>query len=60
MGNGNSDKVAVSLHVYSPPYHKCHLFDQSLGIKKEVSITTAYGTTFPFMKKCVRLFCFIF
>lgn len=51
MGNANDDKVAISLHIYSPAYHDCFIFDENSGEKKKVSITTAYGTKFPFMER---------
>eukprot|EP01094_Clydonella_sp_ATCC50884_P020059 TRINITY_DN4070_c0_g1_i1.p1 TRINITY_DN4070_c0_g1~~TRINITY_DN4070_c0_g1_i1.p1 ORF type:complete len:789 (-),score=206.26 TRINITY_DN4070_c0_g1_i1:127-2493(-) len=50
MGNARSDGVAVSLHVYSPPYHECHVFAEDEPLKKKVCITAAYGAEFPFLE----------
>jgi hypothetical protein len=38
VGN-TSDKGAVSLHLYSPPYNKCHTFKPQTGEKSEANIT---------------------
>lgn len=51
MGNPSTSEVSISLHIYSPAYHKCHIYNEDEGTKKEVSITTAYGARFPFMEK---------
>lgn len=50
MGNATTSDVAVSLHIYSPPYHECYLFDQESEQKKKVCITAAYGAEFPFLE----------
>ena len=55
MGNATSSDVAVSLHVYSPPYHECHIFGEEVPEKKKVCITAAYGSEFPFIRSTVRL-----
>lgn len=59
MGNPSASKGCCSLHVYSPAYHQCHIFAEETDApcKKEVSITTAYGTVYPFMEKTVCLSC---
>jgi len=56
MGNPSSSTACCSLHVYSPAYHQCHIFAEAgeQPYKKEVSITTAYGTVFPFMEKSLQ------
>ena len=51
MGNPNEDKVAISLHVYSPAYHECFIFGEHEPSKKQVSISTAYGARYPFMEQ---------
>jgi hypothetical protein len=55
MGNPNLDRVAISLHVYSPPYNQCHIFDPERPLKQLVSIVTAYGVEHPFVEKKVHL-----
>lgn len=40
MANENSDDVTVSLHVYSPPFKNCYIFDMD-GAKREVSLQAA-------------------
>ncbi|XP_046646255.1 cysteine dioxygenase type 1-like isoform X2 [Daphnia pulicaria] len=44
VGN-TSDKGAVSLHLYSPPYSKCHTFKPQTGEKSEANITFWSKTT---------------
>mmetsp|Transcript_127985 Transcript_127985/g.190673 ORF Transcript_127985/g.190673 Transcript_127985/m.190673 type:complete len:799 (-) Transcript_127985:48-2444(-) len=51
MGNANEDRVAISLHVYSPAYHECFIFDENEATKKKVCISTAYGARYPFMER---------
>jgi len=58
MGNPNLDHVAISLHVYSPAYHECHIFSEDdPSLKKKVSISTAYGARYPFMEKNITKMC---
>ena len=51
MGNASSSEVAMSLHVYSPAYHQCHVFSEVVPEKRKVSISTAYGAIYPFMER---------
>jgi len=55
MGNPNSEEIACSLHIYSPPYHECLIFDEVTGEEKKVSISVAYGARFPFMERKLDL-----
>lgn len=46
MSNPNSNEVAVSLHLYTPPYASkfgCQTFDESTGKSTKVSMTTLYS-----------------
>jgi len=38
MENENPDNIAISLHVYSPPYSNCYSFDLKTGMKKKISL----------------------
>ncbi|XP_057368544.1 cysteine dioxygenase type 1-like [Daphnia carinata] len=45
MENPSHVEGAVSLHLYSPPYDTCHMFDQRTGKKSEAKVTfwSRYG-----------------
>lgn len=46
MTNPNPDDVAVSLHLYTPPYAAkfgCHVFDEATGESTLVSMTSLYS-----------------
>lgn len=42
-------ETAVSLHLYCPPYQKCHMFDQRTGQKSTCPVTfwSKYGERVP-------------
>jgi len=42
MGNPRSDTPCVSLHIYSPPYSQCYVFDRVTSMRKLVSLGTVY------------------
>ena len=45
MENGSHTEGAVSLHLYSPPFGSCKMFDQRTGHINEVKVTfwSKYG-----------------
>ncbi|XP_067839083.1 cysteine dioxygenase type 1-like [Heptranchias perlo] len=47
--NVSHTEVAVSLHLYSPPFDSCNCFDQRTGHKKKVRVTffSKYGERIP-------------
>jgi len=52
MANPSTEKVAISLHIYSPAYNQCSVFDQATQQRRSVSICTLYDS-YPFMKQQV-------
>eukprot|EP00954_Amorphochlora_amoebiformis_P004077 316422-Amorphochlora_amoeboformis.AAC.1 len=44
MGNARSDTPCVSLHIYSPPYSQCNIYDRVTGESKLVSLGSIYDT----------------
>ncbi|XP_041041188.1 cysteine dioxygenase type 1-like [Carcharodon carcharias] len=50
--NVSHTEVAVSLHLYSPPFDSCNCFDQRTGYKKRVRVTfsSKYGEITPHAK----------
>eukprot|EP01097_Dermamoeba_algensis_P009853 TRINITY_DN7086_c0_g1_i1.p1 TRINITY_DN7086_c0_g1~~TRINITY_DN7086_c0_g1_i1.p1 ORF type:complete len:713 (-),score=146.63 TRINITY_DN7086_c0_g1_i1:124-1977(-) len=38
MENEDPNNVAISLHIYSPPYSDCYSFDLRTGMKKKISL----------------------
>ncbi|XP_060700535.1 cysteine dioxygenase type 1-like [Hemiscyllium ocellatum] len=47
--NLSHTEVAVSLHLYSPPFDSCNCFDERTGHKKKVGVTftSKYGEIIP-------------
>lgn len=47
--NRSHTEKAVSLHLYCPPYTKCHMFDQRTGHKSVCTVTfwSKYGERIP-------------
>ncbi|XP_051875858.1 cysteine dioxygenase type 1-like isoform X1 [Pristis pectinata] len=47
--NVSHTEVAVSLHLYVPPFDSCHCFDERSGHKKKVRVTftSKYGERVP-------------
>jgi len=48
MGNPNPDQVAVSMHIYAPPYILCKLIDKDTGSSQVGSMATARIPSNPF------------
>jgi len=48
MGNPDPDQVAVSMHVYAPPYILCSLFDPVTGARRTGSMAAARIPSNPF------------
>jgi predicted metal-dependent enzyme (double-stranded beta helix superfamily) len=48
MGNASTLAPAVSLHIYSPPIHRCRVFDESSAATREVSLGCANAAQNPF------------
>ncbi|XP_039614891.1 cysteine dioxygenase type 1 isoform X3 [Polypterus senegalus] len=48
--NVSHTEQAVSLHLYSPPFNHCNIFDQRTGHKNTVKMTfwSKFGTRTPF------------
>eukprot|EP00471_Norrisiella_sphaerica_P006926 CAMPEP_0184488706 /NCGR_PEP_ID=MMETSP0113_2-20130426/13094_1 /TAXON_ID=91329 /ORGANISM="Norrisiella sphaerica, Strain BC52" /LENGTH=616 /DNA_ID=CAMNT_0026871669 /DNA_START=242 /DNA_END=2092 /DNA_ORIENTATION=+ len=42
MGNPRDDSPCVSLHIYSPPYTACNVFERVSGLRKLVSLGSVY------------------
>ena len=62
FGNAREDRVAVSLHIYSPPYTECFVFNPANGAKVLVPMRKKRERCFdapPFLicAKCIRI-CF--
>jgi len=47
MGNASQDTPCVSLHIYSPPFAACNIFDRVSGMRKLVSFGSVYETNPP-------------
>jgi len=47
MGNPSMETPCVSLHIYSPPFSACNIFDRVSGMKKLISFKTVYDTNPP-------------
>lgn len=47
--NQSHTETAVSLHLYCPPYQRCHMFDQRTGHKSVCTVTfwSKYGEKVP-------------
>lgn len=54
MENANATMPAVSLHIYSPPFHQCRVFDEHSLIGREVSIGCANAAKNPFVHTDMR------
>mmetsp|Transcript_888 Transcript_888/g.1554 ORF Transcript_888/g.1554 Transcript_888/m.1554 type:complete len:684 (+) Transcript_888:114-2165(+) len=48
MGNPRTDIPCVSLHIYSPPYAACNVFDRITGARKLVPMGSIYDRSCPF------------
>jgi len=49
FGNARTDSIAVSLHIYSPPYSQCHVLEEATGAKEMVTIGKSYNVANPFV-----------
>lgn len=52
MSNPSVDNVAISLHVYSPPYSLCNIYSLEKPFKQEVSMISLYSNL-PYEEKKV-------
>jgi cysteine dioxygenase len=50
MGNASPIAPSVSLHIYSPPFARCRVFDEATGATREVSLRGANACANPFME----------
>lgn len=50
MGNASQIAPSVSLHIYSPPFARCRVFDEATGATREVSLRSANACPNPFME----------
>ena len=48
MGNASSSAPAMSLHIYSPPIHRCRVFDEQTCATRQVTIGVANAVHNPF------------
>eukprot|EP00002_Diphylleia_rotans_P032993 TRINITY_DN6985_c0_g1_i1.p1 TRINITY_DN6985_c0_g1~~TRINITY_DN6985_c0_g1_i1.p1 ORF type:complete len:815 (+),score=132.08 TRINITY_DN6985_c0_g1_i1:56-2500(+) len=52
MSNPRNDTTTVSLHIYSPPFSSCHIWDDpARGLKRNVSIRCANSSKLAFAKE---------
>jgi cysteine dioxygenase len=43
VGNPSHDKVAVSLHLYTPPFDMCRTYHEGTGKARATACTTFYS-----------------
>lgn len=53
--NVSHTEVAVSLHLYIPPFDSCHCIDERSGHKKKVRVTftSKYGEKVPLVSTTI-------
>jgi cysteine dioxygenase len=58
MENPSHTDKAITMHLYSPPFSSCKIFDQRTGHKNEVQVTfwSKYGSRTPFEVPCSAVY----